>query len=53
MPGSEDDELMNHVALEFAHAVEAKDKEGMMTALQVMMAHTLKEICEPSEDEES
>lgn len=52
MDMDDDNELMNHVALECMHAIEAKDKEGFMSALHVLMADLLNKMsAEPAEEE--
>jgi hypothetical protein len=42
----EDDELMDHVAMEAVNAVHAKDHEGFRNAFHVLVAHTLSQLGE-------
>lgn len=54
MTSSNDDHenLMNHVALEAMHAIEAKDKEGFVSALHVLMADLLHKMGESEGDDD-
>lgn len=45
--------LMDHVALEFMHACDAKDKKGMLDAFQVLAADVYSRMAMPEEDEAS
>jgi hypothetical protein len=44
--------LMDHVALEFMHAVDAKDKEGMLEAFEVLAADVCSRMSMPEERNE-
>lgn len=39
------EELMDHVALEVMHALDAKDKQGFIDGMQVMLADMLNKLC--------
>lgn len=52
---SEDDELMDHVAMEAIHAVHNRDHESFRNSFHALVAHTLgsmSDAMEPKETEE-
>ncbi len=48
-----DEELMDHVAMEAVHAVHARDHDGFKNALHVMVSHTLKKLSDEMESKET
>ena len=47
---SDDDAIMDHVALECMHAIEAKDKDKFLDSLHVIVAHTIHGMSEPEDE---
>lgn len=48
----DEDELLNHVALEAMHAIDAKDHEAFMPAMHVLISHTVNKLRQEDGNEE-
>lgn len=51
-PKGDDDEVMDHVAMEAIHSIHNKDKDGFRNSFHVLVADILHKISSPMENEE-
>ena len=51
-PEGNEDELMDHIALEAIHAVHSRDHESFKNSMHVMIAHTLQKLSDEMEEGE-